>query len=206
MAIVTVLEIRDFYIDIELDSNQAKGAQIILDGLQSELESYLGRPIERRTFVETYQIGAGSPTWPIGTGAMIETSSSLFQTPVTIYLKQTPIHSIESVTVLGQGGEEAERETLVEGDDFTVMPYGIESSAVAPYDSVTVTYEAGLDGTQIPALRSLMLRAATREMQNMYDDTLGVKDLTTRGVAPATTGFTEGELRSVRRWRRIRVA
>ena len=206
MALVTVLELRDYYVDIELDTNQAKGAQLILDGLQSELEAYLGRPAERRTFVETYQVGAGTPSWPVGTEYMIETSSSLFQTPITIYLKQTPIHSVESVTVLGQGSDEEDRETLTEGDDFTVLPYGVEVTAASPYDAITITYEAGLDGTQIPALKTLMLRAATREMQNMYDDTMGVKDLNTRNVGPLETGFTELELKSVRRWRRIRIA
>lgn len=206
MALVTVLELRDFYINIHLNEDQEAGARIIVDGLQSELESYLGRPIERRSFVETYQVGAGAPAWPVGAMALLTESESLFQTPYILYLEQTPIHLIESVTVLGQGAEVGEEETLVEGDDFTVLPYGLEITAVAPYDAVTVTYEAGLDGTQIPAFKTLILRAATREMQNMYDETVGTKDLNPRDVAPLQTGFTELELKSVRRWRRIRIA
>jgi hypothetical protein len=43
-------------------------------------------------------------------------------------------------------------------------------------------------------------------MQNMHDDVVGIKDLETRNVAPLVTGFTEQELQSVRRWRRVRIA
>jgi hypothetical protein len=39
----------------------------------------------------------------------------------------------------------------------------------------------------------------------MHDDVVGIKDLETRNVAPLTTGFTQEELQSVRRWRRIRI-
>ena len=54
--------------------------------------------------------------------------------------------------------------------------------------------------------KSLMLRAATREVQNMHDDTVGLKDLTTRNVAPLETGFSERELQSIKRYRRVRVS
>jgi hypothetical protein len=52
----------------------------------------------------------------------------------------------------------------------------------------------------------MILRAATREMQNMHDDVVGVKDLNTRNVAPLETGFSDRELASVRKYRRVRVA
>ena len=52
----------------------------------------------------------------------------------------------------------------------------------------------------------MILRAATREMQNMHDDVVGVKDLNTRNVAPLETGFTDRELMALKRYRRVRVA
>jgi hypothetical protein len=52
----------------------------------------------------------------------------------------------------------------------------------------------------------MILRAATREMQNMHDDVIGIKDLESRNVAPLDTGFTDRELAALRRYRRIRVA
>jgi hypothetical protein len=78
--------------------------------------------------------------------------------------------------------------------------YGFEN------DVVTITYTAGLDGGTVPLFKLLILRAATREMQNMHDDVVGVKDLNTRNVAPLVTGFLDSELASVRRYRRVRVA
>ena len=51
----------------------------------------------------------------------------------------------------------------------------------------------------------MILRAATREMQNMHDDVVGVKDLETRNVAPLETGFLEKELMAIRRWKRVRI-
>jgi hypothetical protein len=52
----------------------------------------------------------------------------------------------------------------------------------------------------------MILRAASREMQNMHDDVVGIKDLEARNVAPMETGFLEKELAAVKRWRRVRIA
>jgi hypothetical protein len=70
---------------------------------------------------------------------------------------------------------------------------------------VEITYEAGLDGDSIPIFKLLILRAAAREMQNMYDDVVGVKDLNTRNVGPLITGFLDTELASVRKHKRSRI-
>jgi hypothetical protein len=43
-------------------------------------------------------------------------------------------------------------------------------------------------------------------MQNMHDDVVGIKDLESRNVAPLETGFSERELNSIRRYRRVRVS
>ena len=52
----------------------------------------------------------------------------------------------------------------------------------------------------------MILRAATREMQNMHDDVVGIKDLESRNVAPMETGFLEKELLAVKKYRRVRAA
>jgi hypothetical protein len=73
-------------------------------------------------------------------------------------------------------------------------------------DKLTVTYNAGMAGATIPTLKLMILRAATREMQNMHDDVVGIKDLEPRNVAPMETGFSERELLAIKRYRRVRVA
>jgi hypothetical protein len=70
----------------------------------------------------------------------------------------------------------------------------------------TVTYTAGLDGSSIPLFKIMILRAASREMQNMHDDVVGVKDLNPRNVGPLVTGFLDTELASVRKYKRSRIA
>jgi len=52
----------------------------------------------------------------------------------------------------------------------------------------------------------MILRAATREMQNMHDDVVGVKDLNPRNVAVAETGFLEKELSVLKTFRRRRIS
>lgn len=91
------------------------------------------------------------------------------------------------------------------GNDYTVHRYGIELYRGFPNDVVEIIYTGGLDGEAIQMFKLFILRAATREMQNMHDDVVGVKDLTTRNVAPLETGFSERELLALRRWRRRRI-
>ena len=89
---------------------------------------------------------------------------------------------------------------------YVIRKYGIDYFYGGPDDRVTITYTAGFDGASIPMFRLMILRAATREMQNMHDDVVGIKDLNPRSVAPAETGFMEKELLAVKRYRRVRVA
>ena len=42
------------YMDIRFSNRQEEAAEFVLEGLQSELESYLRRPIEQQEFTETH--------------------------------------------------------------------------------------------------------------------------------------------------------
>lgn len=205
------------YMDIRFSLRQLDAAELVLAGLQSELESYLRRPIEIDQFVEEHVLSANQHGIPMGTFLSISNnnySDSFYTTnPVdsmtyaepqnTIYLKNSPVVSVESVTVLPQFGT---LKTLEENNDYVVRRYGIDYFYGFDNDLVTITYTAGIDGAGIPIFKLLILRAATREMQNMHDDVVGVKDLNTRNVAPLVTGFLDSELASVRKFRRVRVA
>jgi len=208
--LVSVTEI-ERYMDIKLSNRQTHAAEYVLSGLQSELESYLRRPIEIATFTENYRVestNVGIPTssffydTTIGTD---EKPQTFLQPPYTVYLRNSPVISVDSVVVTGPTPGSVP-ETLVDGRDYIVRRYGIDVYRTFANDDIEVEYTAGLDGEQIKVFRLLILRAASREMQNMHDDVVGIKDLETRNVGPLITGFTEEELRSVRRWRRVRVA
>jgi hypothetical protein len=91
------------------------------------------------------------------------------------------------------------------GNDYVVHRYGLELFRGFSNDIVDVTYRGGLEGNEQEMFKLMILRAATREMQNMHDDVVGVKDLNSRNVAPLETGFLEKELMAMRRYRRRRI-
>lgn len=198
------------YMDIRFSNRQEEAAEFILEGLQSELEGYLRRPVEPTEFTETYIIDSnyvGVPTSSFFYNESLDTTFntvSYFSPPTTVYLRNSPVISVDSVVIRQQTENTGTPQT--EGRDFAVRRYGIDVYRAFANDEVTVTYTAGLDGSAIRVFKLMILRAATREMQNMHDDVVGVKDLETRNVAPLEVGFLEKELLSIKRWRRVRIS
>lgn len=207
--LVTVSELQK-YMDIRFSSRQEEAAEYVIEGLQSELEAYLRRPVEVNNYVETYVMDNNHVGVPmssflynyddVGTHEMMNVA----QPPVTVYLDNSPVASVNSVKIVHPN--DATEITQVEGRDYIVRKYGIDLYTAFSNDKVIVDYEAGLDGENIKMFKLMILRAGTREMQNMHDDVVGVKDLETRNVAPLETGFLEKELLAVKRWRRNRIA
>lgn len=129
-----------------------------------------------------------------------EVSSVLSTTTFTVSNATTTAVTDASGTVKTRGSVSAT------GNDYVVRRFGIDFFRGYANDTVIIDYEAGLDGTEIGVFKLLILRAATREMQNMHDDVVGVKDLEPRNVAPMETGFSDRELMSVKKYRRNRIA
>lgn len=206
--LVTVSQLQK-YMDVKFTNIQQDAAEYVLEGLQSELESFLRRPIEIDEYTETHVMDSnyvGIPSSSFFYNESLDTTGNqllYIQPPATIYLRNSPVISVDSITITNPFGTDMPQ---TEGYDYIVRRYGVDLFRAYANDTVTVTYTAGLDGPNIKHFRLMILRAATREMQNMHDDVVGVKDLNPRNVAPVATGFTEEELRSVRRYRRFRVA
>jgi hypothetical protein len=285
------------YMDISLSLRQQDAADIVLSGLQSELEAYLGRPIEVVEFTEEYKVPSNHLATPMSSFFYQNSLESSFYTangnsnqssmnyalpPETVYLRNSPVVKVHSVqiqnqwttpTYLGEAITRTARVTgatksgiritftannhgftvgqyvtvtgitpteynvsnkkivevtttsfIVEvesgalsayvsggeaeaiGTNYSVRRYGIDIFNIVADDTITVNYEAGLDGQSIPVFKLLILRAATREMQNMHDDVVGIKDLESRNVAPLETGFSDRELASVKQYKRQRIA
>jgi hypothetical protein len=276
------------YMDIRFSMRQEDAAQIVLAGLQSELEGYLRRPVEVEEFSENYVLPSnhlGVPMSSFFYNTALDTTMSPLtysQPPGTIYLRNSPIVSVKSVYIRSMGSygdymaESLQRYATVtgavqvgqnitytaandftigqlvavtgmapsgynvvarkitavtpttftvgqattplgsvtdatgsataRGNDYVVRRYGVDVYRGFANDHVDIVYTAGLDGPMVPAFKLLILRAATREMQNMHDDVVGIKDLNSRNVAPLDTGFTDRELASVKRYRRVRAS
>lgn len=205
------------YMDVKFTLRQQDAAEMVLAGLQGELEAYLRRPVEVEEFTEEYRLPSNQHGVPMGTFLSIDNTyyNDSFATsnpvdnmiyaepPHIIYLRNSPVVNVDTVTVLPLNGNVR---TLTADDDYVVHRYGIEYFYGYENDLVTITYTAGLDGTAIPLFKIMILRAASREMQNMHDDVVGVKDLNPRNVGPLVTGFLDTELASVRKYKRSRVA
>jgi len=114
--------------------------------------------------------------------------------------------TVNSGSSISGGTDGATATTQVAETDYIKRDYGVDLYNAYANDKIDITYTAGIDGANIKVFKILMLRAAAREMQNMYDDTVGLKDLTTRNIAPLETGFTERELAGIRRYRRVRIS
>jgi hypothetical protein len=190
---------------------------MILAGLQSEMETFLDRPIEVQEFEEQHVVESMYRGVPMGTflsapphsytdsfvqSNMVD-NSTWATPPSTIYLRNSPVIAVEEVTVKPLQGI---LRTLTVEDDYVVRRFGIDYFYALDGDTITITYTAGLNGANIPMFKLLILRAASREMQNMHDDVVGIKDITTRNVGPLVTGFLDTELASLRKYRRVRVA
>jgi hypothetical protein len=212
-VLVTVTELQN-YMDIRFSNRQEQAAEYVLEGLQSELESYLGRPVEVQEFTEIYTMPnnhIGIPLtsflydWDdVGDDGATREMGMIAAPPPTIYLENSPVVSVESVTITRPNEPNTPVEQL-EHRDYVVRKYGIDLYTAFANDKVTVEYTAGLDGSSIKSFKLMILRAATREMQNMHDDVVGIKDLETRNVAPLETGFLEKELMALKKWRRVRI-
>lgn len=206
--LVTVSELQK-YMDIRFSSRQEEAAEYVLEGLQSELEAHLRRPVEVDTFEEVYVMDNNHVGVPMSSflydsdDSTTNELTNVAQPPVTVYFDNSPVVSVDSVKIVHP--HNATEHPQVEGRDFVVRKYGIDLYTAFANDKVLVTYDAGLAGENIKMMKLMILRAATREMQNMHDDVVGVKDLETRNVAPLETGFLEKELLAVKRWRRHRI-
>lgn len=280
------------YMDISLSLRQQDAAEIILQGLQSEMETYLGRPVEVTEFVEeTHILEANHVNVPMGSyfynqGLGLGDSDpngivTYAAPPSTIYMRNTPIVSVskvvmngptinnkilgeavkrtanitaatvasgtatytsnnhgftlgQTVTVIGctpstfninakiitavaantfsvadsgvTGAYTSGGSATANGSEYTVRRYGLDIYTGFANDIIKVTYRGGLDGDNIKMFKLMILRAATREMQNMHDDVVGVKDLNPRNVAAVETGFLETELMQLKKYSRRRIA
>ena len=119
--------------------------------------------------------------------------------PYMLSLRNSPVVSVQSVVLIPMANP-AGTFTLVNGTHYVVRRWGLDVFAAGRNDTLTVTYTAGLPENHL--VRQIILRAASREMQNMTDDVLGLKDFQNRGATVADIGLTDADRKALRRLRR----
>lgn len=163
----------------------------IIGDFQSELETMLGRPLEQRTITESRWLDLA--TWDLA-------------------LSATPIASVTSLSIDG---------VMIDPSAFSYEPGGILAFSqldfgpggvplVTDYTTlgtkkVDVVYVAGIsDPAKARPAKSAVVARACRVLNMTNDDALGTKALNVEGygVTWVDDGFTEAEMKAVRRLRR----
>lgn len=207
--LVTVSELAD-YMDQRFTNRQADSAEVTIAGIQSEIETFLRRPIESQEFVEIYHvpedylvISAEAYFYDRSLDRTYNGLNNLVAPPFQLHLRNTPVTAVSQVRKKGR--LETSFTTMAANTTWKYTRWGLELFNVLAFDTLEVTYTAGLDGTEIPYFRQVILRAAAREMQNMVDDVLGLQDLQARQITIKEIGLTEAEKAMLKRYKRKQV-
>lgn len=175
MSIAGVDELIDFMSNVSLTADQREAAELVLEGVQAEVETYCNRLLEATEIIERLT--------PDEYGHVYVT-----QTPVTEILHvRTPPPSPLPVPYVPV-------DVYHEFFDGWLVVNG--------YGAVEVRYKAGLPAHAYRFLKLEVLRIAAREMEDRHDDTLGVTELNTRPPAPRPIGLQDDDRKRLDRWRR----
>ena len=149
MALVTTADLKK-YMDITFSNVQEDAAQMIVDGLEADLEHYIGRPVSAASFSESHVAPAnysGSSQYSFFYDYNLDRTGSavadVTKPPFVLYTRRSPVVSVTSLTVQGQSASSATTQTV--GSDYVVRRYGVDMFTVQDNDIIVITYTAGLD-------------------------------------------------------------
>ncbi|HEX5782341.1 MAG TPA: hypothetical protein VFX80_10480 [Solirubrobacteraceae bacterium] len=174
--IVEVEELVSYMSNVSLTADQRRGAELVLEGVQGEVETFINRSLEPGEFIET----------------LVPDEDGY------VYFSQTPVNEIVHVHA---PPPDPLPDPYVPADLWYDFAEG--QLLVGPYAAgVQVRYRYGLPAHAYRFLKLEVLRIAAREVTSLHDDTLGVTDTNTRTPAPPPIGLTEEDERRLRRWKR----
>lgn len=163
----------------------------IIDALEGELEEWTGKALTISEHVERQAVARTVDSQ----GTLLEVETFLSKRPVLELVSARQVDVDPPVTI--------------DVARLKVRPWGV-AGVVAEDGEVEFTYRAGIDAAGDRNLRGLVLRAATREMAAVLNDTEGLRSLGAEGtrydyVNDGEGGFTDKELAKVPRRRRVAV-
>lgn len=208
--LVTVREL-SAYMDRELTNRQQDAAELVIDGIHAEIEAYLRRPIGVREFTETITVPDDN-YWANSDGLYydrsLDAANSVLQRlspPYQMHFANAPVVAINSVTLypISSTAPYSSPMVLDDGVRYITRKWGIEVFAVWSGDRIVVEYEAGIPVN--PHIKQIALRAAAREMQNMTDDVVGLKDFQNRQATIQEIGLTQAEKMGMDKYRRKQI-
>ena len=182
MAIITYLDL-ETYMNKAFTSGEQAAANSMIGALERELSQILGRSL--------------SGTSVIGEAHLLQIGQR------QIFLKEYPVLSVTAVSIGTLGSEVAQTVS-----DFDIYSWGLDRVRnLTQGNSAVVTYTAGMSTKDQQQLEAMMLRVSAREMSTVLADAQGLEKLAVEGATftfanNGLGGFTDADLRWVRRYRR----
>jgi hypothetical protein len=165
MAIVDLYQVEALN-GASFNSTDRQTAMLLIDMVQSEIEAYLNRSVEIRTFVKE------------------KVYVDSFQPYSYLFVQNSPIVSVSQLNLNG---------VTVTTDRYTVEPWGIlyygsgldfvtnsPNWVISPINAFEVTYRGGLDGTKINAIQMVLIKKVLQEMAHVHageSDRLGYSSM-----------------------------
>lgn len=182
MAIITYQDLAT-YMNKTFTSGEQAAANTMIGALERELSGILNRTLAGTSITDEAHI--------------------LQRNQHQIFLKEYPVISVTSLKIGDLGSETTQTLT-----DFDIYTWGIDGIfATTQGTSALVSYTAGMNSSEQQELEALMLRVTAREMSQILADAQGLERLRAEGVDMTfanrgASGFSEDDLRWVRRYRR----
>ena len=181
MAVVTTRELSNYMSGWRYTGVQELDAQSILDGVQSELELYLNRPLQMRRTIED-----------------VTTDYRGYA-----YMKVTPITAVHGVYETDRDGLQSDLITTLPSNFFRRgANYLVTGRANC---RIVVDYTGGQNADLHPGVKLAIKRVAAREFGFKHDDAVTLDNTEGRPAedpTPVPKGWTEEELKKFDRMRR----
>ena len=181
MAVVTVPELSNYLSGMNVTDIQDQSLEMILAGVQSELERYLNRPVQQQRVMEEVDVEDGRA-----------------------YLGVTPIVAVYGVyPVRADGAADTDHPFAVQGSFFRKNSNYLRLIGMG--GSLYVDYLGGINGDQNPGLKLAIMRVAAREFMHNHGDAMTLSNTEARPESdptPTPKGWADAELLQFDRLRR----
>ena len=187
MGVVSVPEMTNYLSGLNVTDIQEQSLSAIINGVQSELERHLNRPVQRQRVMEEAD--------PDYSG--------------NVFLGVTPIVEVYGIYPVGaDGGPDLAHpignSTTPLGSFFRKNSSYLRLGALTG-GPVYVDYLGGINGDQNPGLKIAIMRVAAREYMHQHGDSMSLSNTESRPESdptPTPKGWTVDELRGFDRYRR----
>ena len=185
MGVVTIPEFNNYLSGMNVTDIQSQSMAAILDGVQSELERYLNRPVQQQRIMEEVDVDFNG----------------------NAYLGVTPIAEVYGIYRSGANGEPDMQQALLPSTAGGFFRKNANYLRIGMYAGATVyvDYKGGINADKNPGIKLAIMRVAAREFMHNHGDAMTLENTEARPASdptPQPKGWTDQELIQFDRLRR----